>query len=197
MNGLPSTHKSNRFVLALFACVTLLCAASAFAQGGAMSPNQDERDGVSAGGNWMMFQSEDKMTGAKRVRFELLSNNYFKEDQDYKPRVEMICEDGKYKIANFNPGVRIRPNRPGFWGQPQLEVETRIDDVHNFHGWNWRGRILEMDKGTTRGMIKAQVLNIALRTPSGRQIAEFSPAGLNVEEVRKSCDLTPKKPSKD
>ena len=197
MNGLPSSHKPNRNALAVLACVTLLCAASAFAQNGAMSPNQDEKDGVTAGGKWMEFQSEDKMTGAHRVRFELQANNYFREDQDYKPRVEMICENGKYKIADFNPGVRIRPNRPGFWGQPQLEVEVRIDDVHNFHGWNWRGRILEMDNGTTRGMIGAQVLNIALRTPSGRQIAEFSPAGLNLDEVHKSCDLTPKKPSKD
>ena len=162
-----------------------------------MSPYQGEKDGVSAGGNWMEFKSEDKMTGAKRTRFELVSNNYFREDPDYKPRVEMICEDGHYKAANFNPGVRIRPNRPGFWGQPQIEVEVRIDEAHNFHGWNWRGRILEMDKGTARGMINAQVLNIALPTPSSRQIAEFSPAGLNVEEVRHACDITPKKPSKD
>jgi hypothetical protein len=175
----------------------MLCAASALAQNGAMTPNQDEQDGLSAGGKWMMFRSEDKMTGARRVRFELQSNNYFREDSDYKPRVEMVCENGKYKIANFNPGVRIRPNRPGFWGQPQLGVEVRVDDVHNYKGWNWRGRILEMDKGTARGMIGAQVFNIALPTPSGRQIAEFSPVGLNLDEVRTSCDLTPKKPSKD
>lgn len=183
-------------VLAFFA---LFCAAalSAFAQGGAMSPYQGEQDGVSAGGKWMEFKSEDKMTGAKRVRFELLANNYFREDPDYQPRVELICEDGKFKTADFNPGVRIRPNRPGFWGQPQLEVEVRVDDVHNFHGWNWHGRVLSMDKGTARGMIGGQVVNIALPTPSGRQIAEFSPAGMNLDEVRKVCDLTPKKPGKD
>ena len=188
----PSTFAAG----ATFAAV-LICAVSAFAQGGAMSPYQGEQDGVSAGGNWMEFKSEDKMTGAKRVRFELRANNYFREDPDYKPRVEMICEDGKYKIANFNPGVRVRPNRPGFWGQPQMEVEVRIDDFHTFHGWNWRGRILEMDKGTARGMMGAQLFNIALRTPGGRQIAEFTPAGLNLDEVQHACDLKPKKPSKD
>jgi hypothetical protein len=179
--------------------MTLLCAAavSAFAQEGAMSPNQGESDGVSVGGKWMEFHAEDKMTGAKRTRFELVANNYFREDPDYRPRVEMICENGKYKVANFNPGVRIRPNRPGFWGQPQLEVEVRVDDVHNYHGWNWRGRILEMDKGTARGMLSGDVLNIALPTPSGRQIAEFSPGGLNIDEVRHACDITPKKPSRD
>jgi hypothetical protein len=162
-----------------------------------MSPYQGEQDGVSAGGKWMEFKSEDKMTGAKRVRFELLAENYFKEDPDYKPRVELICEDGKLKVGSFNPAVRIGPNRPGWWGQPQLEVEVRIDDVHNFHGWNWQGRFVAMDKGTIRGIMQAHVLNIALPTRSGRQIAEFQPDGLNVDEVHHACDLTPKRPSKD
>ena len=75
---------------------------------------------------------------------------------------------------------------------------VRIDDTHGYHGWNWeRGHFLSMDKGTTRGLLGAQVLNIELPTASGRQIAEFSPTGLNLDEVRKACDLTPKKPSKD
>jgi hypothetical protein len=176
---------------------TLVVAATA--QSGAMSPYQDEKDGVSAGGKWMEFQSEDKMTGAKKVRFELLSDNYFKEDPDYKPRVELFCSAGKLTLADFNPGVRLAPpNRPGFWGQPQLEVMVRIDDTHHFHGWNWmRGHFLSMDKGTTRGMMQAQVFKVELPTRSGRQIAEFSPAGLNVDQVKQACDLTPKKPSKD
>ena len=201
MNELYS-HKSNRRALAataVLACVTLLGAASAVAQRGAMSPNQDERDGVSAGGKWVEFQSEDKMTGAKRVRFELMADNYFREDPNYPPRVELFCEDGKLKLADFNPGVRLPPpNRPGFWGQPQLEVMVRIDDTHGNHGWNWvRGHFLSMDKGTTRGLIGAQVFKVELPTRSGRQIAEFSPAGLDLDRVRKACDLTPKKPSKD
>ncbi len=202
MNGLRASRKPTRTALAakaLLACLTLLCGASAFAQGGAMSPYQDEKDGVTAGGKWMEFQSEDKMTGAKKVRFELLANNPFREDPNYPPRVELFCQDGKLKFSDFNPGVKLPPpNRPGFWGQPQLEVEVRIDDVHNYHGWNWeRDRFLSMDKGTTRGLIGAQLVRIALPTRSGRQIAEFSPAGLNLDEVRKACDLTPKKPSKD
>jgi hypothetical protein len=184
---------------AVLACVTLLCAASAFAQGGAMSPYQNERDGVSVGGKWMLFQSEDKMTGAKRVRFELLADNYFREDPNYPPRVELFCEDGKLTLADFNPGVRLPPpNRPGFWGQPQLEVMVRIDDTHGNHGWNWvRGHFLSMDKGTVRGLMGAQIFKVELPTRSGRQIAEFSPAGLDLEQVRRACDLTPKKPSKD
>ena len=202
MNGLLSFRKPNRIALAakaVLASVMLFCAASLFAQNGAMSPYQDEKDGVSAGGKWMEFQSEDKMTGAKKVRFELLADNFFREDPDYKPRVELFCENGKLKLADFNPGVRLPPpNRPGFWGQPQLEVMVRVDDAHYRRGWNWeRGHFLSMDKGTARGLIRSQVFKVELPTKSGRQIAEFSPAGLNVDEVRKACDLTPKKPSND
>src|ERR1039457_3830237 len=98
-----SSRKPNRTVVAaqaVLACLTLLCAASAFAHRGAMSPYQDEKDGVSAGGKWMEFQSEDKMTAAKKVRFELVADNYFKEDPDYNPRVELICSNGKYERAD-------------------------------------------------------------------------------------------------
>ena len=78
----------------MLACVTLLCAASALAQGGAMSPYQDEKDGVAAGGKWTMFQSEDKMTGAKKVRFELVADNYFREDPEYKINAELHVHGG-------------------------------------------------------------------------------------------------------
>jgi len=196
VKGLRPYFRAGRIILA---GTMILFTASAFAQGGAMSPYQGEQDGVSAGGKWMMFQSEDKMTGAKRVRFELLAENYFREDPNYRPRVELVCEDGKFKLASFNPAVRVPPNRPGFWGQPQLGVEVRVDNVHYHRGWNWegRGRFLSMDKGTARGLIGAQVFNVAIPTRSGRQIAEFDPAGLDPQEVRKACDLTPKKPSGD
>ena len=195
MNGSRTSITLN----AVLASVVVLCSVSAFAQGGSMSPYQGERDGVNAGGKWMMFEGEDKMTGAKRVRFELLAENYFKEDPDYKPRVELICENGKYKLSSFNPAVRVPPNRPGFWGQPQLEAQVRVDDVNYYKGWNWegRGRFLSMDKGTARGLMQAHVFNIAIPTRSGRQIAEFDPDGLNIDQVRKACDLSPKKPSKD
>lgn len=196
MNGLR-TFTIPSALRAFLAGVVILSAASVFAQRGSMSPYQGEKDGVTAGGKWMMFQSEDKMTGAKRVRFELLAENYFREDPDYRPRVELVCENGKYKIATFNPAVRVPPNRPGFWGQPQLEAEIRVDDAHYHHGWNWQGRYVSMDKGTARGMVGAHIFNIAIPTRSGRQIAEFDPAGLNIDQVHKACDITPKKPSSD
>jgi hypothetical protein len=173
-----------------------VAAVSAVAQEGAMSPYQDEKDGVSAGGKWMEFQSDDKMTGAKKVRFVLVANNYFKEDPDSKPKVAMVCNNGKLQYADFNPGERLgRPDYPGFWGQPKMEVMVRIDGHHEHKGWNWvRGHFLAMDKGTVRGVLGAEVFNVEVRTRSGPQIAEFSPAGLNLDEVRKSCDLTPHKP---
>jgi hypothetical protein len=201
LKSLPLLHNKNLYIqaaAATFATFLLVAVAavSAWAQQGAMSPYQDEKDGVSAGGKWMEFQSEDKMTGAKKVRFELLANNYFKEDPDYKPRVELFCSNGKYERANFDPGARLgRPDYPGFWGQPKMEVMVRIDGSHDHKGWNWEaGRFLSMDKGTIRGAMEAQVFNVEVRTRTGYKIVEFSPAGLNLDEVRHQCDLTPHKP---
>jgi hypothetical protein len=175
-------------------------AALACAQSGAMTPYQDESDGVSAGGKWMEFHSTDKMTGAKKVRFQLRADNYFREDPGFNPRVELVCTDGKYKLGVFNPGVRLGPpNRPpGWWGQLQWEVMVRVDGTHYYKGWNWlQNHSLAMDKGTVRGALGAQVFKVELPTRSGRQIAEFSPAGLDQARVKQACDLTPKKPSSD
>jgi len=201
---LKSTHSTSNPIRsflapkAVLACLTLLVASAvaALAQGGAMSPYQGERDGVSAGGKWMEFQSEDKMTGAKKVRFQLLADNYFKEDPEFKPRVELFCSDGKLTLANFNPGTWLAPpDHPGFWGQPKMEVMVRIDNTHDYKGWNWeRGHALSMDKGTTRSMLGSQVFKVEVRTRGGREIAEFSPAGANLDQIRQACDLTPRKP---
>jgi hypothetical protein len=159
------------------------------------SPNQDESDGVSVGGKWVEFHSDDKMTAAKKVRFELLADNYLSEDPD-KPRIELVCTNGKYTYSDFNPGIRLGPpNRPGFWGQPQLEVLVRVDDSHGYHGWNWiRDRFLSMDKGTTRELLGAQVFKIEIRGRRGPEIAEFSPSGLDLAKVKQACDLAPKRP---
>jgi hypothetical protein len=186
---------------AFFATLILASAAalSVSAQSGAMSPYQGESDGVAAGGKWMEFRSEDKMSGARKVRFELLSDNYLSEDPDYKPRIELVCTNGKYTSADFNPGIRLGPpNRPGFWGQPQLEVRVRVDDANNYHGWNWNhDRFLSMDKGTTRELIGARIFKVQIPGRRGAEIAEFSPAGFDLVRVRQACDLTPKRPSKD
>jgi hypothetical protein len=179
-------------VLSLFVLVGVF-SISSHAQG--PDGYQDESVGASAGGSWTVFHSEDKMTGAKKVRFELLSNNYLSEDRGYKPRIELTCTNGKDTYADFNPGIRLGPpNRPGFWGQPQMEVMVRVDDAHSRHGWNWvRDRFLSMDKGTTRELIGAHVFNVEIRGRYGSEIAEFSPAGLDLNQVKQSCDLTPKK----
>lgn len=182
--------------LMLASAIMICVAASARAQSGTLSPYQGENDGISAGGKWLEFDAEDKMTAAKKARFLLVADNYFREDPDSKPRVQLFCTDHKLTLADFNPGARLgRPDYPGFWGQPKMEVVVRIDDYHTTHGWNWvRGHFLAMDKGTVRGMIGAQQFKIEVRTRSGPQIAEFSPAGLDLQRVRQACDLTPKKP---
>lgn len=192
--------KRNRSTLAanlvLASSIVFCVAIPASAQSGTMSPYQGENDGVSVGGKWLEFDSEDKMTGAKKVRFLLVADNFFRADPDYKPRVQLFCGDGKLTLADFNPGARLgRPDYPGFWGQPKMEVVVRIDDYHTTHGWNWvRGHFLAMDKGTVRGLIAAQNFKIEVRTRRGPEIAEFSPADLDLQRVRQACGLTPKKP---
>lgn len=182
--------------LVLFLALSCVLSVPAYAQ--SVSPYRDEEDGISAGGKWMQFRSEDKMTGAKEFRFELSSGINFREEADYNPRIELFCSGGKLQQAYFDPGGGLGPpNRPGFWGQPQMEVMVRIDDFHDHHGWNWvRGRVLSMDKGTIRGVIGAKIFKVQVATGSGSEIAEFSPAGLKLDRVKQACGLTPKKPSK-
>lgn len=197
MIGLRTLHGKKPGVIAGIATSLVIAAAAvSLCAQGTMSPYQDEQDGASAGGKWMVFRREDKMTAAKKVRFELMANNYFREDPDSKPRVELVCTNGKYEYSDFNPGARLgRPDYPGFWGQPKMEVLVRIDNYHDHKGWNWvRDHFLAMDKGTIRGLIGAEVFNIEVRTRTGSQIAEFSPGGLDLGEVKHACDLTPHKP---
>jgi hypothetical protein len=182
------------------ACLALvsIVALSAGAQNSRMSPYQGERDGINAGGNWYAFRSENEMTAAKSVRFELQANNYLSWSRE-KPRVELVCTKHKYSNADFTTGAPLGPpNRPGFWGQPQIEVMVRADDGHHHNGWNWvNGRALSMDKGTVRELIGARIFKVQLPGPRGPEIVDFSPAGLDLAQVRQACDLTPKKPSKD
>ena len=197
MNPVRLLHHWNRLVTRrMIACGLILCASgfTVEAQSGRLSPYQGESDGVSAGGKWMEFRSEDKMTAAKKVRFELVADNYFREDPDSKPRVDLFCSDGKLTLADFNPGERLgHPDYPGFWGQPKMEVQVRIDGSHRHHGWNWvNGHFLSMDKGTTRQLIGAHLFRIEFQTPRGSEIAEFSPDGLDLRRMKQACDLKPK-----
>jgi len=179
----------------LLAGIVLTCAAwrAAYAQD-APKPTP-----VSVGGKWLVTESQDKMTLAKRARFELEADNFLRDSSYHKPKVVIQCENGKYKFGDFVPNVKLgAPNQPGFWGQPQLRVLVRVDQSHSHHGWNWlRGRSLSMDKGTVRELIGANVFKVEFRTPEGPEIAEFSPAGFSLDRIGKACDLSPKKPSDD
>jgi hypothetical protein len=185
-----STHSWAKYFLAF---VMLSGALALWAQEGPDLPDRPDR-GVSAGGNWTESRSEDRMTAAKRVRFDLVADNTG--DGDDQARVILFCTDGKLKLADFRPNIRLaRPDWPGFWGQPQMRVRVRVDDSHSDHSWNWvHGHFLSMDKGTARELIGAHLFRVEFRTPEGPRIAEFSPAGLDLNRVRNACDLTPKKP---
>jgi hypothetical protein len=147
-----------------------------------------------AGGNWRVFDSEDKMTAARTVRFELLSDNAPSENRGYQYKIELVCENGKYKGSEFTPGRTLGPpNRPGWWGQPQMEVLVRVDSHHGNHGWNWNGHFLAMDKGTTRELIGSQIFKVEFLGYERPEIAEFSPGGLDLTKMSQACGLTPKR----
>ena len=161
-----------------------------------MQERQESREnGVSAGGKWTEYRTEDPMTAAKRVRFELPADDSEMRDGEDQARVILYCTDGKLKLADFRPNVRLgRPDWPGFWGQPQMRVRVRADDKHDDHNWNWvNGHFLSMDKGTTRELLGARLFRIEFRTPEGPKIAEFSPAGVDLSLVRNACGLEPKR----
>jgi hypothetical protein len=155
---------------------------------------QQPSAGMPAGGNWTVFENEDPMTAAKKVRFELMANNF--EGRDSSAKITLFCTDGKLALADFRPNMKMAgPNRPGFWGQPQMEVRVRADNSHSEHGWNWvNGHFLSMDKGTVREMIGAHLFRVEFQSPQGPQIAEFSPEGIDLKRLDKACDLKPKRP---
>jgi hypothetical protein len=164
----------------------LLCAASlsAAAQNG----------GNPVGGNWMEYESEDKMTLARKVKFVLTADNFLRDSSYQKPKIEVFCVNGKFERSLFYPNVRLGPpNRPGFWGQPQAMVLVRVDDTHDTHGWNWvPGSALSMDKGTTRKLFRANVFKVEFRAARSRDIAEFSPGGIYTDRVSQACGFNPK-----
>jgi hypothetical protein len=184
--------------------VLLLSSLSSFAQYRSDDQRGEQRndqgnyegtaDGINVGGNWTRYSAEDRMTAAKRVRYELPANNAPQSDDEAK--IILYCTNGKLKLADFRPETRLgRPNWPGFWGQPQMRVTVRVDDAHSYHNWNWvNGHFLAMDKGTTRELIGAHLFRVEFQTPRGPQIADFSPEGLDLKSVSRDCDLTPKKP---
>lgn len=182
------SHPSLKLLLPLAGvCVVVLSGLLALAQSA----------GVSAGGKWTAYSSEDKMTGAKKVAFSLPADNEDPTD-DRSAQILLVCVDGKLKLGDFRPNTRIGgPDHPSFWlGRPQMEVMVRVDNTHDRHSWNWvNGKFLAMDKDTVREMIGSQIFKIQFQTPRrGSRIAEFSPAGLDLPQVKQACGLKPKKP---
>ena len=180
-------------VLILALCVAL--SIKALAQNRPDDRDYDDRThpGPSAGGNWTVDHSEDRMTAEKRSRFQLQANDT--RDGDDRAQVILYCSDGKLKLADFNPNLKLsRPNWAGFWGQPQMRVRVRADNAHDDRIWNWvNGHFLAMDKTSARRLIGANLFRIEFRTPDGPRIAEFSPAGLDLKLVHNACGLEPKR----
>ena len=159
----------------------------------AFAPAQE--NGVPAGGKWMKYETEEKMTGYKRIKFDLPADNYLS-NSDRRPEVMIFCANGKLKLADFHPNFRMAgPDRASFWGRPQMRVTVRVDNHHSKHNWNWvNGDFLAMDEDTAREVLGAQIFKVEFVTRDGPQIAEFSPGGINLGWVHQACGLKPEKP---
>ena len=86
----------------------LLSSVSLFAQYRRDAPPPDDQgnyegnaNSVNAGGNWTEYSGEDRMTAAKRVRFELPADNA--PNSDDQAKVILYCTNGKLKLADFRP----------------------------------------------------------------------------------------------
>jgi hypothetical protein len=182
----PVVNRRNSKIHVFAASLLLVCVATVLLA---------QEAGISAGGKWMEFDSQNEMTLVKSSRFELDADNSLP-GSDSNPKILLFCTGGELKLSDFRPNAAIAsPNRPGFWGQPQMQVTVRVDNSHSNHGWNWvNGHFLSMDKGTTREMLGAKIFKVEVQTPQGPQIATFSPAGIDLSRVKKACGLTPKKP---
>jgi len=191
-SGKFHTSSSSRFLLAV--CL-ILCAGIPLLYAQRNYSREENVNSENAGGKWWEVDSEDAITAARRAKFEINADGYLRQNRSVQSRIEIFCENGKYKSSEFTPGVSLGPpNRPGFWGQPQMEVTVRVDNKHDNHGWNWNGRSLAMDKGTTRELIGAQLFRIEFLARGGPEIAEFSPAGIDLSRMAHACDISPKKP---
>jgi hypothetical protein len=194
---IPMNNSSTSYLKPVAGFLIFLCAMAIplCAQEGGPPPAENQGPGIPAGGKWMEYQSEDKMTAAKRVRFELEADTLLP-DSEAKAKVILFCVNGKLALGDFHPNLRIGPpNWASFWGRPQMGVRVRVDSSSSRHHWNWvQGRFLAMDKDTVRQLIGSQIFKVEFETPRGRQIAEFSPAGLDLARVRKDCNLKPQKP---
>jgi len=188
------SYKSISHALILCATFLFLFSIPALAQGRSDDTDYDQSGPAeSAGGNWTVHRSEDRMTAAQRVRLELPAEP--SRDGDERAQIILYCTDGKLKLADFRPNLKMSgPNWAGFWGQPQMRVRVRADNAHADRTWNWvNGHFLAMDKAATSALIGAQLFRIEFQTPEGPRIAEFSPAGLDLKLVKSACGLEPKK----
>jgi len=107
----PSAVASPKLVVkALAVSFFFLCTLSVTlcAQEGGPPTDGKQVAGIPAGGKWLEFQSEDKMTGAQKNRFELEADNLLP-DSDAKAKVLLFCVGGKLALGDFRPNAWTIP----------------------------------------------------------------------------------------
>ena len=112
----PVVNRKNSKIHVFAACLVLVGAATVLLA---------QEAGISAGGKWMEFDSQNEMTLVKSSRFELDADNSLP-GSDSNPKILLFCTGGELKLADFRPNAAIAPpNRPGFGAAPDAGNRPR------------------------------------------------------------------------
>jgi hypothetical protein len=149
-----------------------------------------------AGGKWTFEVSEDKFTGALVGVFELKANEPISDGiAPGLPSFVIMC-GGTIKTAHWmnskllSPVVLGKPDIISPIHESQQMVWLRADGKVHMHWWNMPPdyRTFFVDKHATKELLRASDVRIQFRDASEhRQVAIFSPAGINEEMLTKAC----------
>ena len=151
-----------------------------------------------AGGKWTYVVSEDKLTGAPYGIFGLMADEQMADEIGKGFPSFLIMCGGTVKSPHWitsslrSPVVLGKPDTRSVLTEiPQQIVALRADDNMHTHAWNMAGdfRTFMVDKGATKELIEAKTTaRIQFRDSSEhKQVAIFSPSGLNMEMLTKAC----------
>jgi hypothetical protein len=162
----------------------------------AQSPTSSTSGLLSAGGKWTYEVSENKLTGALYGILTLKADESITDGvSSGSPSFVVMCGGTEKSPKWFNskllsPVVLGMPDARSPGDAPQQIVYLRADDKIKLHFWNMADdfRTFFVDKGATKDLVKSTNARIQFRDAHGhKQVAVFSPTGLNREATRKAC----------
>lgn len=149
-----------------------------------------------AGGKWTYEIGEDKLTGALYGIFSLEADEPIADGiGSGLPSFVIMCggrADSPHWLNSkvLSPVVLGMPDQQSPLGAPQQIVYLRADNKIHVHFWNMAEdfRMFFVDKGATKELLNSSIARIQFRDAGGhKQVAIFSPSGLNRDGLVKAC----------